>query len=70
VWGGSYWTASLQYRALKAGARLSRNIGRDGSATGYESQASMILDYLQVSNCHRFLILTLIHYLAFADILE
>ena len=70
MWGGSYWTASLQYRALKAGARLSRNIGRDGSAIGYESQASMILDYLQVSSCHRFPILTLIHYLAFADILE
>lgn len=47
VWGGSYWTASLQYRALKAGARLSRNIGRDSSALGYESHASMILDYLQ-----------------------
>jgi len=49
VWGGSYWTASLQYRALKAGARLSRNIGRVSSALGYESNASMILDYLQVT---------------------
>ncbi len=49
MWGGSYWTASLQYRALKAGARLSQNIGRASSALGYENQASMILDYLQVS---------------------
>ena len=49
MWGGSYWTASLQYRALKAGARLSRNIGRVSSALGYESNASMILDYLQVT---------------------
>lgn len=66
VWGGSYWTASLQYRALKAGARLSRDIGRDGSALGYESQASMILDYLQVSHCYRFPVLRLINYLTFA----
>jgi len=47
VWGGSYWTASLQYRALLAGARLGRNIGRDDSVSEYEAQASKILDYLQ-----------------------
>ena len=70
MWGGSYWTASLQYRALKAGARLSRNIGRDGSAVGYENQALMILDYLQVGHCHKSPILTLVHYLTFADVLE
>jgi hypothetical protein len=70
VWGGSYWTASLQYRALQAGARLSRNIGRDSSALGYESHASMILDYLQVSHYHIFPISTLIHCLTFADVLE
>lgn len=47
VWGGSYWTASLQYRALLSGARLGRNIGRGDSASAYESHARMILDYLQ-----------------------
>ena len=61
VWGGSYWTSSPQYRALKAGAPLSRNIGRDSNALGYESHASMILGYLQVSHHHRrFLTPTLI----------
>jgi glucoamylase len=50
VWGGSYWTASLQYRALLAGARLGRNIGRDAdSVSEYEIHASKILDYLQES---------------------
>lgn len=68
--GGSYWTASLQYRALKAGARLSRSIRRDSSALEYESHASMILDYLQVSHYHGLPILTLIHYLTFAVVLE
>jgi len=47
VWGGSYWTASLQYRALRAGARLTRHIGRADGALEYESHASLILDYLQ-----------------------
>ncbi|KAI9451528.1 Six-hairpin glycosidase-like protein [Russula earlei] len=48
VWGGSYWTASLQYRALRGGARLGRAIGRGRDVVGeYDSQASMILDYLQ-----------------------
>ncbi|KAH9969259.1 Six-hairpin glycosidase-like protein [Lactifluus volemus] len=55
VWGGSYWTASLQYRALQAGARLGRIIGRDGSTLEYESQASNILDYLQESCYSRFM---------------
>jgi hypothetical protein len=50
VWGGSFWTASLQYRALRTGARLGRNIGRDDSAFEYEGRASMLLDYLQVSD--------------------
>jgi hypothetical protein len=53
VWAGSYWTASLQYRALTAGARLSRKIGRAGSALEYERHASMILDYLQESSYRR-----------------
>jgi hypothetical protein len=48
VWGGSYWTASLQYRALLSGARLGRNIGRGDGASEYENHATMILDYLQV----------------------
>ncbi|KAF8267656.1 Six-hairpin glycosidase-like protein [Lactarius quietus] len=47
VWGGSYWTASLQYRALLSGARLGRSIGRGDGASEYESHAAMILDYLQ-----------------------
>ncbi|KAI0246449.1 Six-hairpin glycosidase-like protein [Lactifluus subvellereus] len=47
VWGGSYWTASLQYRALRAGARLSQSIGRGDNSLELESHASMILDYLQ-----------------------
>ncbi|KAI0060541.1 Six-hairpin glycosidase [Artomyces pyxidatus] len=47
VWGGSYWTASLQYRALRAGARLGRKIGRHANVAGYDSRASMILDYMQ-----------------------
>ncbi|KAI9455238.1 Six-hairpin glycosidase-like protein, partial [Lactarius psammicola] len=45
VWGGSFWTASLQHRALRAGARLGRSIGRGDSAYEYESRASVILDY-------------------------
>jgi glucoamylase len=49
VWGGSYWTASLQYRALRGGARLGRAIGRDNDVVEYEAHASMILDYMQVS---------------------
>ncbi|KAI9457901.1 Six-hairpin glycosidase-like protein, partial [Russula earlei] len=40
VWGGSYWTASLQYRALLAGARLSRSVGRD--VPEYESHAHLV----------------------------
>jgi glucoamylase len=52
VWGGSYWTASLQYRALRGGARLGRAFGR-GSENGleeYDRQAAMVLDYMQVRN--------------------
>ncbi|KAF8266130.1 Six-hairpin glycosidase-like protein [Lactarius quietus] len=41
VWGGSYWTASLQYRALLSGAHLGRKIERAESASSFEAQASM-----------------------------
>ena len=47
VWGGSYWTASLQYRALRSGAHLGRKIGRGGGAASFEGRASVILEYLQ-----------------------
>jgi glucoamylase len=52
VWGGSYWTASLQYRALRGGARLGRAVGRaaDSDVAEYDRQAAMVLDYMQVSN--------------------
>jgi glucoamylase len=48
VWGGSYWTASLQYRALRGGARLGRAIGRDNDVIEYDAHAAMILEYIQV----------------------
>ncbi|KAI0046328.1 glycoside hydrolase family 15 protein [Auriscalpium vulgare] len=47
VWGGSYWTSSLQYRALRQGSRLGRAIGRHANVAGYDSRASMVLDYMQ-----------------------
>jgi glucoamylase len=48
VWGGSYWTASLQYRALRGGARLGRAIGRGLDVVDeYDHQASLVLDYMQ-----------------------
>ncbi|KAI0267066.1 Six-hairpin glycosidase-like protein [Gloeopeniophorella convolvens] len=47
VWGGSYWTASLQYRALRGGARLGRKIGRELNVVEYDAHASMVLDYMQ-----------------------
>ncbi|KAF8494643.1 Six-hairpin glycosidase-like protein [Russula emetica] len=49
VWGGSYWTASLQYRALRGGARLGRAIGRgrENGVDEYDRQAAMVLDYMQ-----------------------
>ncbi|KAF8473009.1 Six-hairpin glycosidase-like protein [Russula ochroleuca] len=47
VWGGSYWTASLQYRALRGGARLGRAIGRDNNVAEYDAHAAMVLDYMQ-----------------------
>ncbi len=40
----------MQHRALRAGARLGRSIGRGDSAPEYESRASVILDYLQESH--------------------
>ena len=47
VWGGNYWTSSVQYRALKHGAYVARKIGREEDAPDFESRASLILDYLQ-----------------------
>jgi glucoamylase len=47
VWAGSFWTSSLQYRALVAGARLSRTIGRYDDTLGYDKIAPLVLDYLQ-----------------------
>ncbi|KAI0267065.1 Six-hairpin glycosidase-like protein [Gloeopeniophorella convolvens] len=47
VWGGSYWTASLQYRALRGGARLGRAIGRELNVVEYDAHATMVLDYMQ-----------------------
>ncbi|KAI0266993.1 Six-hairpin glycosidase-like protein [Gloeopeniophorella convolvens] len=47
VWGGSFWTASLQHRALHTGARIAHSIGRGENAAEYENRASVILDYLQ-----------------------
>ncbi len=51
VWGGSYWTSSIQYRALIDGAHLGRKIGRGEDAALFESLASLILDYLQERYC-------------------
>ena len=52
VWGGSYWTASLQYRALRGGARLARAVGREieNGADDYDRKAALVLDYMQVRN--------------------
>ena len=50
VWGGSFWTASLQYRALRGGARLGRAIGREIDVIEYDAHATMILEYLQVGS--------------------
>jgi hypothetical protein len=49
VWAGSYWTSSLQHRALVAGARLSRTIGRYENTLRYDEVAPQVLDYLQES---------------------
>jgi hypothetical protein len=49
VWAGSYWTSSVQYRALRAGARLCRLIGREADDRGYDGVASMVLEYAQES---------------------
>ncbi|KAN0109731.1 glycoside hydrolase family 15 protein [Russula decolorans] len=47
VWGGSYWTSSVQYRALRAGARLCRLIGRETDDRAYDGVASSVLEYVQ-----------------------
>lgn len=52
MWGGSYWTSSLQYRALRAGARLSRLIGRETDDLAYDGVASSVLEYVQESTAH------------------
>ena len=48
VWVGPYWTAALQSRALRGGARLRRAIGREDNAVGYDAGADMILQYMPV----------------------
>ncbi len=55
VWGGSYWTASLQYRALRSGAGLGRKIGRGGSSSSFDGRASVILEYLQERDLSRYI---------------
>ena len=52
VWAGSYWTSSLQYRALVAGARLSRTIGRYDNTPKYDKVAPLVLEYLQESRLY------------------
>ncbi|KAI0041485.1 glycoside hydrolase family 15 protein [Auriscalpium vulgare] len=47
VWGGSYWTAALQYRALIAGARLGHKIGRHDTVVDYPKKAALVLEYMQ-----------------------
>ena len=41
--------SSLLYRALVAGARLTRTIGRYDNTLGYDKVAPLVLDYLQES---------------------
>ena len=57
VWGGSYWTSSIQYRALIEGAQFGRKIGRGEDAALFESLASLILDYMQERFCHTILMI-------------
>ncbi|KAI0053515.1 glycoside hydrolase family 15 protein [Auriscalpium vulgare] len=47
VWSGSFWTSSMQHRALRAGARLARTLGRESETLGYDQKAALVLDYLQ-----------------------
>ena len=49
IWGGSYWTAALQYRSLKSGAALGRKLNIMQDVVDYEQKASLVLDYMQVS---------------------
>ena len=51
VWGGSYWTASVQYRALIMGARIAKMIGRETDDLGYRGTAKCVLEYCQESRC-------------------
>ncbi|KAI0244986.1 hypothetical protein BJV78DRAFT_1289773 [Lactifluus subvellereus] len=48
VWGGSYWTASLQYCVLRGGAHLGHTIGHDNDVAKYDAHMSMLLDYMQM----------------------
>jgi hypothetical protein len=44
-----YWTSSVQYRALRAGARLCHLIGHGTNGHTYAGVASIGLEYAQVS---------------------
>lgn len=48
IWGGSYWTAALQYRTLKGGAALGRRLNIMQDVVDYEQKANLVLDYMQV----------------------
>ena len=42
----------MQYRALRAGARLCRLIGRETDDRGYDGVASFVLEYAQESTLY------------------
>jgi hypothetical protein len=46
----------MQYRALRAGARVARLIGRETDDLGYDGIARLVLDYTQESrrSCQNF----------------
>ena len=70
VWGGSYWTSSIQYRALIEGAQFGRKIGRGEDAAQFESLASLILDYIQECFCITISMFSELKHLNSPDILE
>ncbi|VDB84180.1 unnamed protein product [Peniophora sp. CBMAI 1063] len=47
IWGGSYWTAALQYRTLRGGAALGRRLNILQDVVDYEQKANLVLDYMQ-----------------------